>query len=62
MPNGKGSSEWGWFPSGEELIVALFFFLITLIVTRSLIISLGSGLIGGFLLLWANNGWPGIRR
>ena len=62
MPNGKGSSEWGWMPSGEEIFVSLVLFVITLIVSRNFIVAIGSGLIGGFLLLWANNGWPGVRR
>ena len=62
MPNGKGSPEWGWFPSGEEIIVALVIFIFTLIISKNVIASIGFVIIGGFLMLWANNGWPGIRR
>ena len=62
MPNGKGSPEWGWFPSGEEIIVALVIFIFTLIISKNVIASIGFGIIGGFLMLWANNGWPEIRR
>lgn len=62
MPNGKGSPEWGWFPSGEEIIVALVIFIFTLIISKNVIASIGFVIIEGFLMLWANNGWPGIRR
>ena len=62
MPNGKGSPEWGWFPSGEKIIVALVIFIFTLIISKNVIASIGFGIIGGFLMLWANNGWPEIRR
>ena len=62
MPNGKGSSEWGWRPSAEEIFVALVTFAITLLISKSLVLSIGSGFVAGVLTLWANNGWPGIRR
>ena len=59
MPNGKGSTEWGFWPSPEELIVAAICFILTLIATRSWTTSFVAGIIGGILMLWANNGWPG---
>ena len=62
MPNGKGTSEWGWIPGPEELVIALIVFLITIVITRHVFIALISALIGSLLMLWANNGWPGIRR
>ena len=62
MPNGKGSSEWGCCPSAEETFVALVTFAITLLICKNLALSIGSGFVAGVLMLWANNGWPGIRR
>ena len=62
MPNGKGSSEWGWRPSAEETFVALVTFAIILLISKNLVLSIGSGFVAGVLTLWANNGWPGIRR
>ena len=62
MPNGKGTSEWGWIPGPEEIFVALIVFLISIFMIKNVLIALVSALVAGFLMLWANNGWPGIRR
>jgi len=62
MPNGKGSTNWGWKPSFEELVVALIVFAVTLGISKHIFLAITTGLVIGFTLLWANNGWPGIRK
>ena len=59
MPNGKGSKEWGWKPSFEELFVAFVISLLCFIASNNLFFSLVLGVVGGGLLLWSNNGWHG---
>ena len=59
MPNGKGSKDWGWVPSFEELMVASFVFFLALLASKNIFISLFVGALAGGLVLWANNGWPG---
>ncbi len=70
MPNGKGSSDWGWAPGPEEIIVFLVMAFIAIVFLKAiglafipaLIWSGAIGLIAGFLLLWGNNGWPGLKK
>ena len=62
MPNGKGSPEWGWTPSFEEILVALVVFVLTLILSRSLILASLMGFAAGLVLLWMNNGYPWFRK
>ena len=69
MPNGKGSSDWGWVPGSEEILVffivafiaIVFLKAIGLALIPALIWSIAIGLIAGLLLLWGNNGWPGLN-
>ncbi len=67
MPNGKGSTDWGWRPGPEELIIAIISFSYALVITKafiqlpsviSIFTSIILGFVGGALMLWANNGWP----
>lgn len=62
MPNGKGSPEWGWIPSIEELVVTLIVFLIALGLSRNLLLALPIGVTAGLVMLWMNNGSPWFRR
>ena len=59
MPNGKGSTDWGKWPTLEELIVGLICFVFILILTKNLGMSSLVGIAGVVIMLWTNNGWPG---
>ena len=70
MPNGKGSSDWGWTPGPEEGLIFLFVtFIVTLALSTFGLPTLSAlpwglliGIISGFLLLWGNNGWPRLKK
>jgi len=61
MPNGKGSPEWGWVPSLEEMVVAVVTFLVVFLLTKSFFLALPIALVSGLLMLWNNNGRPWIK-
>ena len=70
MPNGKGTSDWGWIPGAEELFIFLvisffstiFFQILGLTGMKFILLGCLIGLIASFLLLWANNGYPGLKK
>ena len=70
MPNGKGSSDWGWVPGPEEIFIFLIVSFISIVflkavglaIITALIWSTAIGLIAGLFLLWGNNGWPGLKK
>jgi len=61
MPNGKGSPEWGWMPSFEEIAVAIVTFLAVYLPTKSFFLAISVALVSGLLMLWNNNGRPWIK-
>jgi len=61
MPNGKGSPEWGWMPSFEELVVAVVTFFAVFLPTKSFFLALPIALVSGLLMLWINNGRPWFK-